>query len=287
MKPILLCETHGAIISSVFQKAWPDCNAYIFGRVDLMADSNGIIIEPCLNVSHTTLYYSIVFTSSPNHCESNRAAKEIRNQTGGKVGINILLHRPKALGSKSGCAQWFYNNVLREGTQICKGKRQLQIGTERTCKRNVEQAKAYWSKCEAAASFHLYNASSNPHEGVGLLKIAELHRAVHFVALGMIRVYLGYTANNYNLKHLLDLTRLFSVIVDETFPTCDANAQKRLALLLPSPNMIRHWDRLEIPNKDFSALLCAVNGMFSRAQTACVEHLKELTKNQSSDENPG
>ncbi|MEO5777271.1 MAG: hypothetical protein ABIQ27_10210 [Flavobacterium sp.] len=78
--------------------------------------------------------------------------------------------------------------------------------------RDVEADRTYWLKCVAVAQFNLQAATESEQLEVTLCKIALLNTAATQLAMGLLRVFLGYTPNEFGLKYLLQLCGHFTAL---------------------------------------------------------------------------
>jgi len=111
----------------------------------------------------------------------------------------------------------------------------------------------------------------SPQLDVELCKIALLHTACVQIALGLIRVFLGYTPNEYNLNHLLTLCGHFTDFPVQLF---NQQAQHRYKMLCAPPSMLNHWLELHATESDFLWLLDACEQLLKQSEETVTKKIK-------------
>lgn len=185
--------------------------------------------------------------------------------TGKTITASVLLHKVTDLATQQASQQWFFNAVLRYGQRLCLDTTAPPYLLNHRPLRNIEGDRVYWLKCMGVAQFNLQAAAESEHLEVELCKIALLHSACVQIALGLVRVFLGYTPNEFGLKHLLHLCGSFIALPAQLFYQQTPEAVKRYKMLCSPPVMLLHWTRLSAPEQDFMWLQDACDVFLKQA----------------------
>ncbi|MBD3581742.1 hypothetical protein [Flavobacterium selenitireducens] len=182
--------------------------------------------------------------------------------------IALLLHKPKSLQTKSHDQRWFFDQVMRFGYRMTLDhKNPPYLNQTGFPQRDIPGARQYWDKCSALANQYFESAVSSERLDVELIKVAMLSTAMEFVALGLIRVFIGYTPNRHSLKFLFSITGAFTDIHEKIFEPHTEVGQRCLKRLYASPNMLRHWNELKMDESDYAFL-----------ESTCERYLTEATQ---------
>jgi hypothetical protein len=144
----------------------------------------------------------------------------------------------------------------------------------------LETDSGYWQKCVAVALFNLQAAKEHPQEEVVLCKIALLNGACVQIALGLIRVYLGYSPNEFGLRYLMKLCCHFTALPQEVFAQNYENDIRLYRMLCAPASMLLHWRKLGGAEADFEVLLERTELFLDKAKemaTLELNRLKTLT----------
>lgn len=202
-------------------------------------------------------------------------ANTINEQSGGSITASVLVHKNTDLAKKQPHQQRFFDNILRNGQRLCLDKSSPPyLLADNIPPKDEEGEKAYWLKCVAVAQFSIQAAAESPHQDVELCKIALLNTACVQIALGLIRLNLGYTPNEFSLNYLLNLCGNFSDLPTKLFHQQTPTAIHRYKMLCTPPSLLNHRTKLNAKEQDFLHLL-----------DACGQFL-ELSKNQIDDHYP-
>lgn len=178
-----------------------------------------------------------------------------------------FLHKVTDLATQQVSQQWFFDAVLRFGQRLSLDTTAVPYLLQHRPTRDLEGDTTYWLKCVAVAQLNLQAAAESEQVEVELCKIALLHTACVQIALGLLRVFLGYTPNEFGLKHLLHLCGSFTALPAQLFYQQTPEAVKRYKMLCAPPTMLHHWTRLSAPEQDFMWL-----------QDACEVFLKQANE---------
>lgn len=214
------------------------CSIYMFGYRNLAARAHFDI----LIFSNT----KIVGTHLMN---------EIKERTNDTITTTILIHNVMHLATKQKSQQHFFDQVLRYGQRIALDTANVPYILNHNPERDIETDRAFWHKCVAVAQFNIQAAKDSPQLEVTLCKIALLNRACVQIALGLIRVFLGYTPNEFGLKYLLQLCGNFTDLPEQVFAQDTENDIRLYKMLCAPAGMLLYWTKLNADESDFEVLL--------------------------------
>lgn len=229
-------------------------SVYIFGhRTDTIA------LEPISNTANRVIhhFYLLVFTNRQLPAKASIMSDSIYELSGRTITATVLLHKPTDLATKNAGQLHFFDNVLRFGHRLCLDKDAVPYILYNNPQQDREEDTAFWHKCVAVAQFNINAASESRHLEVELCKIALLNTACVQIALGLIRINMGYTPNEFGLKHLLSLCSHFTNLPEELFCRKTPKDISRRKMLCAPPSMLNHWTKLRAEEEDFLWLLDA------------------------------
>jgi hypothetical protein len=277
MEHFSLPQPHLDLMVSVLTKRFAPCTAYVFGSRSPHGAASALLPER--GVASPQIHYDIlVFTARPCPDAGANAADVILQQSKGTFGVTLLLHRVIELGTAYPCRQWFFYNAIRNGRRLCLDTSKVPyLPGHDVPSSDVGSARRYWQKCEGVAGLYMESAAT-AQLGIELVKVAMLHTAIEYAALGMIRVFLGYSPNAFSLRFLLGLCGHFTGLPDEMFPqNTDAECSRFKRLCAP-PSMLRHWDRLEAPEADFDVLYGSCLAFLEKAAVLVNDELVRISE---------
>lgn len=220
----------------------------------------------------------LVFTKKATIYSGVAIANTIAECSDTSISCTVLLHKITELGTKQTGQYYFFDKVFREGYRLCIDQSAPPYllsnppGVD-----NKEADKAFWLKCEAVAQFNMQCAKESPQLEVALCRIALLHTACVQVALGLIRVCLGYTPNEFGLNHLLKIcghfTHLPALLFNQQLP----EGQRRFKMLCAPPSMLNHWTRLDAKESDFLWLLDACGQFLDEANKLVIQKTNTIS----------
>ena len=253
MKDIHLPQHQLKTIAAVFEKILGACSAYIFGYRSKDARSTGAFPVTGTDPDNAQIFI-LAFSDVTNDGLAGTISDLISRQCDG-LACTILLHKLSALGTESPNMRWFFDRILRRGRRLCLDRQNVPyLDFDGFTSKNQDEIRKYWHKCEAVAAFYLESASESQRVEVGLIKVSMLSIAMEFVALGLIRIFFGYSPNRYNLRFLFALCGYFSDLPDRFFASA-GHPDPRFKCLFAPPTMLRHWNDLAMNEHDFEILL--------------------------------
>ncbi|MFD2907510.1 hypothetical protein ACFSX9_02060 [Flavobacterium ardleyense] len=249
------------------------CTVYVFGYRHYAKKEQHVFPDLLADATVRHHYYLVVFT---NHVLPNGGfalAQSVAEASGNSITATVLLHKVKDLATKQVDQQWFYNQVLRDGQRLCLDTTAPPYLLHTVSTRDAKATVAYWHKCIRVAQFYMHAVTGSEQSDVELCKIALLHSAVHQVALGLIRVFLGYTPTTLSLVYLLDLCGSFTALPSQVFKLETSLPQKRYKMLCAPPSMLNHWIALNANEQHFVWLLAACQLFLEEAETLAMIEL--------------
>jgi len=265
------------------------CTVYILGH-----HNSNIIIEQISKTANWAVhhFYLLVITAKQIPATGSIMANSIHELSGKTITATVMLHKPTDLATKHPHQIHFFNQALRFGHRLCLDKDYPPYLVANTIPPlNREEDTAFWLKCQAVALFNIQAAKENPQQGVELCKIALLNTACTQIALGLIRVLLHYTPNEFGLKHLLQLCN-YCTLSD---PNCHSREGGnplpaafnpktmadcyRFNCLCAPPSLLNHRLHLNAPEEDFIYLLTATQDFLNQATLHITQNLELATRN--------
>jgi hypothetical protein len=267
MERITLPVTETQIVVEVILKAVAPCSIYVFGCRD---------INDLQRETKNSHFDILVFSNIP--VTGSHLMNEIKERTNKAVTATVLVHNVTQLATKQKSQQYFFDWVLRYGQRIALDKVNIPYILNHTTERDLETDTRYWHKCVAVAQFNIQAAKESPQLEVTLCKIALLNKACVQFAVGVIRVFLGYTPNEFGLKYLLQLCGHFTALPSQLFKHTTQEAIQRYKMLCAPPSMLTHWTRLNASEQDFLWLLDACTTFLRLATDIVTPELDRLEK---------
>ena len=281
MQPINFPSAAAEIVLETITKGHSPCTVYVFGYRSSSISVSSIL---CAERNYTTSvphFDLLVFTDKVLPNGASNVANAIAERSNKTITASVLLHKVTDLATEQPGQQWFFNEVLCRGQRLCIDKSAPPfIPTNSIPSRDYELERTYWLKCIAVANFNLQAAADSPQVALELCKIALLHTATVQITLGLIRVFLGYTAREYGLHYLLQLCGHFTDLPVQVFQQPTAEGIKRYKMLCAPPAMLHHWTRLDAHEQDFLWLLDACQVFLHQASAIAVLKIQRL-ENQS------
>lgn len=269
METIKLPQPETQIVLDHIVKAFSPCTIYAFGcRNNTNSVSSLLSTQPNI-VTGSHHFDMLVFSNKAFQNGASSIANTIAESSNKIISVSVLLHKVTDLATKQVSQQWFFDTVLRNGQRLCIDTTAPPYLLNNMPTRDIATDTAYWLKCVAVAQFHLQAAVDSDHLDITLCKIALLNTAATQIALGLLRMFLGYTPNEFGLKYLLQLCGHFTVLPSQLFHQQTPEAIRRYKMLCAPPSMLNHWTRLNAAEQDFLWLLDACT-VFSQLATELI-----------------
>lgn len=277
MKTINLPLQETQWVAAIIIKAFAPCTIFAFGyKNDTIAVSS--LISGQINNGNINHHFDLVVFSNkifPNG--ATHIINSIAEQSGKAITASVLLHRVTDLATKQPSQQWFFDKVLRHGQRLClDATAPPYLLSNIIPPRNAARERKYWLKCVAVAHFNIEAAAESGQLEIELCKIALLNTAAVQIALGLIRVFLGYTPNESGLNYLLRLCGHFTGLPSQLFYQQNPEAIRRYKMLCAPLSMLNHWTRLDAAEHDFIWLLDACRVFLQQANEIAMPELDQL-----------
>lgn len=276
MKNIILPPHETQIVVDLLVKRLGSCTIFAFVyRNNTGSASNLLSTE--VNSTFTRHHFDLlVFSSKAFPNGASNIANALAEQTNKSITVSVLLHKVTDLATKQASQQWFYDQVLRYGQRLSLDTAAPPYLLNHEPRRNLEADGTYWLKCVAVAQFNLQAAAESEQAEVELCKIALLHSACVQIALGLVRVFWGYTPNEFGLNYLLRLCGSFTALPAQLFRQQTSEVIKRCKMLCAPPGMLHHWTKLTASEQDFIWLLDACQVFLKQANEIVLLELERL-----------
>lgn len=239
----------------IIAKTLAPCTVYLFGyRIQNTATTSTMVMAGAPAEMHHLDFLVFSGKATPNAAAD--VANMVFERSQGAVTVSLLLHKVTELKTKQADMQWFFWSVLRDGHRLCLDTSAPPYSLSgHVPVRSAKAVREYWLKCEAVAALYIESAAESLRLDVERVKISLLHQAVEQLALGLIRVFLGYAPNYFGLGFLLGLCGHFTDLPSKLFHCGTEERQRRFKLLCAPPSLLRHALRLEANEEDFRSLL--------------------------------
>lgn len=265
MRAITLLKPEADAILELLLKAAAPCSIYVFGTRSMST------VQPENTNNHFDI---LVLTDTP--VTGSHLMNEIRMQNDKNVTATVVVHNVKQLATKQRSQQYFFDRVLRHGQRLALDKANVPYILNHSPEQDLETDTRFWHKCVAVAQFNIQAVKDSPQVDVTLCKIALLNTACVQMAIGLIRVFLGYTPNEFGLKYLLQLCGHFTDLPQQVF-ACNTENVIRINKMLCAPSsMLLHWTKLDAEESDFEVLLQNCEVFLEKAGALAIAELNRL-----------
>ncbi|RZJ69866.1 hypothetical protein [Flavobacterium sp.] len=272
-----LLQHQTQIVSETLEQILGTNQAYVFGYKD---ERHYFSVFPTADLRKTNKPHLdiLVFSAKTFEGLNNTLSDLIAQRSRQEFSATILLHQTKHLKERSTDMHWFFDRVLHFGIPL--GDYELKTG-DPICdpERDLVAAEAFWHKCEAVASLYLESALESQRLDIELAKVALLTQAVEYLLLGLVRIFLGYTPIQHNLKFLFSLCGHFTALHEVVFEQETAIGKRNFRQLCVPATMLRQWDKLELPEAEFESLSDACQTFCDEATKLALTKLAQLKNN--------
>jgi hypothetical protein len=253
------------IVVDLLVKRLGPCTIFAFGYRNKTSSVSNLVSTQANSASTRHHFDLLVFSNKDFPNGASNIANALAEQTGKIITVSVLLHKGTDLATKQASQQWFFDQVLRYGHRLSLDTTAPPYLLHHRPVRDIEADTSFWLKCVGVAQFNWQAAAEREQLDVELCKIALLHTACVQIALGLLRVFLGYTPNEFGLNYLLQLCGSFTVLPTQLVHQQTPEAVKRYKMLCAPPAMLNHWTRLNASEQDFMWLLDACQVFLKQA----------------------
>ena len=276
MEPIKLPQPETQYVVGHIVKAFTPCTIFAFGYRNNTNSASSLLSSQPNIVTGNHHFDLLVFSNKAFQNGGSTIANTIAESSNKTITASVLLHKVTDLATKQASQQWFFDNVLHYGQRLCLDTTAPPYLLNNMPTRDVATDTAYWLKCVAVAQFHLQAAAESEQLDITICKIALLNTAATQLALGLLRVFLGYTPNEFGLKYLLQLCGHFTNLPSQLFHQQAPEAIRRYKMLCAPTSMLNHWTRLNAAEQDFLWLLDACTAFLQLATEIVTPELHRL-----------
>ena len=276
METIKLPQPETQIVLDHIEKVFSLCTIFVFGYRNNTNSASSLLSTQSNIVTGSHHFDLLVFSNKAFQNGGSNIANTIAENSNKTITASVLLHKVTDLATKQASQQWFFDNVLHYGQRLCLDTTAPPYLLNNMPTRDIDTDTAYWLKCVAVAQFNLQTATDSEHIDITLCKIALLNTATTQLALGLLRVFLGYTPNEFGLKYLLQLCGHFTVLPSQLFHQQTPEAIRRYKMLCAPTSMLNHWTRLNAAEQDFLWLLDACTAFLQLATELVAPELQRL-----------
>ena len=276
METIKLPQPETQIVLDHIEKVFSPCTIFVFGYRNNTNSASSLLSTQSNIVTGSHHFDLLMFSNKAFQNGGSNIANIIAENSNKTITASVLLHKVLDLSIKQASLQWFFDTVLRYGQRLCLDTAAPPYLVNSMPVRDVAADTAYWLKCVAVAQFHLQAAADSEHLDITLCKIALLNTAATQIALGLLRVFLGYTPNEFGLKYLLQLCGNFTDLPSQLFHQQAPEAIRRYKMLCAPTSMLNHWTRLNAAQQDFLWLLDSCRTFLGLATELVAPELQRL-----------
>lgn len=276
MEHLTLPKEATQLVTDHILKAVAPCTIFVFGYRNNTSSASSLVSGQRNNSAISHHFDLVIFSNKALPNGASNIANVIAERSEKTITASVLLHKVIDLTTKQPGQQWFFDQVLRNAQRLCLDTSAPPYLLNTMPVRDIEADNAYWLKCIAVAQFNVQAASDCEHLEVTLCKIALLNTAAVQISLGLIRLFLGYTPNEFGLKYLLQLCGHFTDLPSQLFRQQSPEAIKRYKMLCAPSSMLNHWTRLNAAEEDFLWLLDSCRTFLGLATELVTPELQRL-----------
>ena len=259
---------------------------YCFGQKTSNTSTDiSILIDNQVSVESTHYYLFLIVKQFQNDVLGN-VANKIKEQTGGRCNVTILMHTKKSLHQKTGDQQHFFYQILQRGTLLYQETTNPSfLPFDETPTRNLKSAKMYVMQRDRTKAF-LMDAEGLDGGGATKLHVYMMHLVIEQTCLGLIRLFLGYSPNQFALQYLFELCEYFSPLTAEIFPRVTKKDRELLKILSGHTNSLRYGFIDDVQYFDYEVLSNRYLEFVERADKLAAKELERLgLLNETTNEN--
>lgn len=259
---------------------------YCFGQKTSNTSTDiSILIDNQVSVESTHYYLFLIVKQFQNDVLGN-VANKIKEQSGGRCTVTILMHTKKSLDQKAGDQQHFFYQILQRGNLLYQETTNPPyLLFEETPTRNLKSAKMYVMQRDKTKAF-LMEAEALDGGGATKLHVYMMHLVIEQTCLGLIRLFLGYTPNQFALPYLFELCEYFTPLTAEIFPRVTKKDRELLKILSGHSTSLRYGFIDDVQYFDYEVLNNRYLEFVERADKLAAKELERLEKlNETKNEN--
>lgn len=274
------------LITKIITDTIETSSLYCFGQKSSNTSTDiSILIDNQVLVESTHYYLFLIVKQFQNDVLGN-VANKIKEQSSGRCTVTILMHTKKSLDQKAGDQQHFFYQILQRGTLLYQETTNPPyLPFEETPTRNLKSAKMYVMQRDKTKAF-LMEAEALDGGGATKLHVYLMHLVIEQTCLGLIRLFLGYTPNQFALQYLFELCEYFSPLTAEIFPRVTKKDRELLKILSGHTTSLRYGFIDDVQYFDYEVLNNRYLEFVERADKLAAKELERQEKlNETNNEN--
>lgn len=249
---------------------------YCFGQKTRNTTTEISILVDNNEKFESTHYYLFLIVKQFQNDVLGNVAQIIKEQTAGHSTVTILMHTKKSLHQKAGDQQHFFYQILQRGTLLYQETTNPPFLTfDETPTRNLKSAKMYVMQRDRTKAF-LMDAEGLDGGGATKLHVYMMHLVIEQTCLGLIRLFLGYSPNQFALQYLFELCEYFSPLTAEIFPRVTKKDKELLKILSGHTNSLRYGFIDDVQYFDYEVLSNRYLEFVERADKLAAKELERL-----------
>ncbi|MBC7524780.1 MAG: hypothetical protein H7239_10110 [Flavobacterium sp.] len=274
------------VITRIITNSVSASAVYCFGQRTINKSAVSTILDdPAVNFE-SNHYYMFVIAKSFQSDVLGNIAYSVKEQTGGRCTVTVVMHSKKSLHQKAGDQQHFFYQIMQRGTLLFQ-----EISTppylpfDEVPTRNIKSAKMYLQQRDRTKTF-LMEAEAMDSGGATKIQVYLMHLVIEQTCLGLIRLFLGYLPNHHNLSFLFELCEYFTPLTAELFPRETQKDKELLKILSGYTTSLRYGFIDDVVYHDYMVLSNRYNEFVKRADKLAATELEKLEKlNENTNQN--
>ena len=264
------------LITSIITHAVSASALYCFGQQTIGTQAvRTIFDDPDLN-SELTHYYLFLIVKDFQADVPGNIAYRVREQTGGRCTVTVVMHSKKSLHQKAGDQQHFFYQIMQRGTLLFQETSKPPfLPFEEVPTRNIKSAKMYLQQRDRTKQF-LMEAEAMDSGGATKIHVYLMHLVIEQTCLCLIRLFLGYMPNQHNLSFLFELCDYFTTLTAELFPRETQKDKELLKILSGHTTSLRYGFVDDVPTHDYEVLHNRYFEFVERADQLAATELERL-----------
>lgn len=266
------------VITRIITNAVSTSALYCIGQRTIIKSAMSTIFDDTDVNFESTHYYMFLIVKDFKADVPGNIAYSVKEQTGGRCTVTVIMHSKKSLQQKAGDQQHFFYQVMQRGELLFQEtSRPPFLPFEETPARNIKSAKMYLQQRDRTKEF-LMEAEAMESGGATKIHVYLMHLVIEQTCLGLIRLFLGYMPNHHSLSFLFELCEYFTPLTAELFPRETQKDKELLKILSGHTTSLRYGFVDEVPSHDYEVLNNRYYEFVERANKIAATELERLEK---------
>ncbi|WP_431244257.1 hypothetical protein ACQ9BO_07800 [Flavobacterium sp. P21] len=233
------------LISEIVIQKINTSGIYCFGEKKQIQVVQNPFQESVSNQKEHTHFYLLVITNEIIDNATADIADIVREKTGGRYTVTLLLHKATSLRHLAPSKLHFFHEVLTKSQIVFEHVNfPPSVAFAGQPKRNLDSMRSHWNNRKKIAEVYLKNESQVDRSNAQIIQESMLHTSVEQICLGLIDLFLSYQPNHFATAYLFEICEVFTPITSEIFPQTTKEDKKLFDLLKAHPNKLR-WATLK------------------------------------------